>query len=169
MFMVMKEILSKCLRLKHIVKLYPIILILFALPLNAQTKEDVLAELKRQNVPHANIVLAQARLESGNFKSIQYKQTNNLFGIKKGKRYAIYRNWKQSISDYKKRISSRYKGGSYYRFLVDIRYASDSEYIRKLKKLVDLDICKLAVLFRDETVPLFIIKITAAIILYKMK
>lgn len=102
----------------------------------AQTKADVLKELHRQKVPHANIVLAQARLESGNFKSDFYRQTNNLFGLKKGKKYATYKTWRDSIKDYKLRISSRYNGGSYYKFLQRIGYASDKKYIYKVKKIV---------------------------------
>lgn len=114
------------------------ILILLFLPVMAygQTKADVLKELQRQNIPHPTIVLAQARLESGNMKSAFYKRTNNLFGLKRGRKYATYRNWKDSVKDYKKRISSRYDGGSYYKFLTRIGYAETEDYNDKLKKIV---------------------------------
>jgi uncharacterized FlgJ-related protein len=102
---------------------------------SAQTKQDVLRELHRQKVPHANIVLAQARLESGNFKSDFYRKTNNLFGLKKGKKYTIYKHWRDSIKDYKLRISSRYQGGSYYAFLTKIGYAENKDYIKLLKEI----------------------------------
>ena len=46
-----------------------------------QTIEQVRAELQRQGVPHVNIVLAQARLETGNFTSQRCKRDHNLFGI----------------------------------------------------------------------------------------
>ena len=110
-------------------------IIFFALPLTmtAQTKNEVLAELKRQRVPHAGIVLAQARLETGNFKSALCRKHHNLFGIKRGRSYAHYATWQQSVADYKKRISSRYKGGDYYAFLQRIGYAEDGKYISKLK------------------------------------
>ena len=113
-----------------------LIIILFALPLTmtAQTKNAVLAELKRQRVPHAGIVLAQARLETGNFKSALCRKHHNLFGIKRGRSYARYTTWQQSVADYKKRISSRYKGGDYYAFLRKIGYAEDGKYISKLKR-----------------------------------
>lgn len=100
----------------------------------AQTIDDVRAELKRQGVPCAEIVLAQARLETGNFKSRLCKQSRNLFGIKHGGKYARYRNWRESIADYKRRISSRYRGGCYYAFLRRIGYAADKSYINKLKR-----------------------------------
>ena len=112
-----------------------IILALFPIYAFAQTRADVLKELHRQQVPHAQIVLAQARLESGNFKSDFYKRTNNLFGLKKGKKYATYKHWRDSIKDYKERISSRYQGGSYYAFLTRIGYASDKEYLNKVKEI----------------------------------
>lgn len=113
-----------------------IILALFPIFAFAQTKQEVLKELHRQKVPHANIVLAQARLESGNFKSDFYQKTNNLFGLKKGKKYATYKHWRDSIKDYKLRISKRYQGGCYYTFLTRIGYASDKEYIYKVKQIV---------------------------------
>ena len=100
----------------------------------AQTTEQVERELQRQRVPHAEIVLAQARLETGNFTSKGCKVHHNLFGIKHGKRYAKYKRWQDSVSDYKERISSRYKGGDYYVFLRKIGYAKDSKYTYKLKQ-----------------------------------
>ena len=101
---------------------------------SAQTIEQVERELNRQHVPHAKIVLAQARLETGNFTSRRCKVDHNLFGMKRGRRYAKYRRWQDSVSDYKERISSRYNGGSYYVFLRKIGYASDPDYERKLRR-----------------------------------
>lgn len=100
----------------------------------SQTMEEVAMELHRQRIPHANIVLAQARLESGNFTSRRCKVDHNLFGIKHNGRYAKYRTWQDSIKDYKQRISSRYDGGCYYAFLKRIKYAEDKKYINKLKQ-----------------------------------
>lgn len=101
----------------------------------AQARQDVLKELHKQKVPHPTIVLAQARLESGNFKSDFYKRTNNLFGLKKGKKYASYKTWRDSVTDYKKRISSRYTKGSYYAFLQRIGYAKNKDYVKLLKEI----------------------------------
>lgn len=114
-----------------------IILSFFPIFAFAQTRADVLKELYRQKVPHPTIVLAQARLESGNFKSDFYRKTNNLFGLKKGKKYATYKHWRDSIKDYKERISSRYKSGSYYKFLTRMGYAKDKEYNKKLKEITN--------------------------------
>lgn len=111
-----------------------IIALMLSMGVNGQTIEQVRAELHRQGVPHADIVLAQARLETGNFTSRQCRVKHNLFGIKHNGKYASYRNWRESIADYKERISSRYTGGDYYAFLRRIGYAKGPKYISKLKK-----------------------------------
>lgn len=100
----------------------------------AQTTEQVRQELMRQGVPHHEIVLAQARHETGNFKSRLCRVNKNLFGIKHNGRYARYRHWRESVADYKERISRRYRGGDYYAFLRRIGYASDPDYERKLRR-----------------------------------
>lgn len=100
-------------------------------------KENVLAELEKQNIPHSRIVLAQSIHETGNYKSKLCRTHNNIFGIKAGNKYKKYNNYIDCISDYKKRISSKYKPGEdYYKFLIRIRYAEDINYIQKLKKIV---------------------------------
>ena len=99
-------------------------------------KKNVLAELYKQNIPHANIVLAQSIHETGNYKSKLCKTHNNILGLRKGNSYRRYDNYIECISDYKKLISSRYKGGDYYNFLQRIGYAEDIEYINKIKKYV---------------------------------
>lgn len=120
-------------------KRHPVMLafFLFTLCCPAQTVEQVERELARQQVPQARIVLAQGRLETGNFTSQRCKRDHNLFGIKHGKHYARYRTWQDSIKDYKKRISSRYKGGDYYAFLNKIGYATDSKYAQKVRRIAN--------------------------------
>lgn len=99
------------------------------------TKENLKKELAKQGIPHADIVFNQAMLETGNLTSKLCRNHNNLFGIRHGKPYAHYNNWIESVSDYKKRISSRYKGGDYYQFLERIKYAVAGTYVRYLKKM----------------------------------
>lgn len=99
------------------------------------TEENVKAEILRLNIPHPEIVLAQAKLESGNFTSKLTHTHNNIFGLKIGNSYRKYPNWMLCVADYKKRISNRYKGGCYYQFLTRIRYAGSSNYIKALKSM----------------------------------
>ena len=93
-------------------------------------------ELAKNNIPHANIVLAQAKLESGNFKSDLVRTHQNIFGLKKGNRYRRYSHWTECVKDYKKCISNRYDGGNYYVFLNRIGYASHPNYTGLLKDMV---------------------------------
>ena len=116
---------------------HTIIALLLAMTMQGQTREQVLHEIKRQGIPHPTIVLAQARLETGNFKSDRCRRDHNIFGIKRGKRYASYRNWQACVTDYKKRISARYKGGDYYAFLQRIGYAKDPNYNKKVRHIVN--------------------------------
>ena len=92
-------------------------------------------ELDKHNIPHKNIVMAQAKLESGNFKSSLTKTHQNIFGLKKGDDYRKYSHWSECVRDYKRYISSRYKGGDYYAFLDKIGYASNPNYTTLLKKI----------------------------------
>ena len=103
-------------------------------PSYSQTIDQVRAEIHRQGLPHPHIVLAQARLETGNFRSDRCKRDKNLFGIKHNGKYTKYSTWQASVADYKKRISARYKGGDYYQFLNRIGYAADRQYVTKLKQ-----------------------------------
>lgn len=111
-----------------------IMLLLLSAACSGQTIAEVRAEIQRQHLPHGDVVLAQARLETGNFTSRRCRVDKNIFGIKHGGRYATYRKWQDCVADYKRRISSRYTGGDYYAFLRRIGYAKDPRYIQKLKE-----------------------------------
>ena len=103
-------------------------------PLSDKT---LMNELLKHNVPHPEIVLAQAKLETANYKSKLCKSHNNLFGLKKGNSYRKYSNYQECVQDYKRLISSRLKTNeNYYKFLLRIKYAEDEQYIQKLKKIV---------------------------------
>ena len=48
----------------------------------ALTEKTLKAELVKYNIPHSNIVLAQAKLESNHFKSDLVKSHQNILGMK---------------------------------------------------------------------------------------
>ena len=108
----------------------------------AQTTETVLAELKRQNVLYPEIVLAQSVLETGWYKCKNCSMDqNNLFGLwnHKKQEYYYYTNWKESVGGYKRGIQYKWNENDYkdyYDFLKKIGYATDPQYIIKLKKIV---------------------------------
>lgn len=100
-------------------------------------------------VQHPLVVTAQAVLESGNFTSRIYIESNNLYGMKLAKSrptlaigvrngYAVYRCWQDSAVDYALWQSSYARNLSeeeYYSKLKQV-YAEDIGYIEKVKNIL---------------------------------
>ncbi len=124
-------------------KIVIIVICLLPMFVTSQTKKEVLIELEKQNILYPKIVLAQAILETGWFKCDKCSMSkNNLFGLwdNRNKRYFPYDTWQESIGGYKRGIEYKFKKKEYedyYEFLEDIGYASDPEYINKIKLIVD--------------------------------
>lgn len=102
------------------------------------------------NLDHPDIVYAQAKLESGNFKSNIFIKNNNLFGMKNptirnnlsiGKKngYAYYKNWRHSVIDYALYQSTYLNDKSRNEYLKYIKdnYAKDPNYINKLNNILN--------------------------------
>lgn len=98
------------------------------------------------SIEHVDIVLQQTILETGWFKSYNCRTRKNLFGFwnSNKKQYFAYNDWKQSVRSYERWQEKWYKGGDYYEFLEClyvtkkgrcVRYASDPNYIEKLKSI----------------------------------
>ena len=102
---------------------------------------NVMACLLYYKVKCPKIVLAQGKLESGNFKSNYFLSSNNLFGLKDNKgKYRKFKYWTQSVKLYTNVIQKRYKPPeNYFIFLWRIRYARDPRYIKKLKHILNND------------------------------
>lgn len=95
--------------------------------------------LEYYGVKHPQIVYAQAVLETGHFKSDLCLNGNNLFGLYNSKkhRYHTFDHWTESVVAYLDYVQYRYKPpNDYYKFLSDIGYAEDPNYINKLKGIV---------------------------------
>lgn len=123
--------------IRSFIKRWLILLVLmFSLSLSAQTDQQVYDELKKYDVKYPQIVLAQAKLETGNYTSTLCKKHGNLFGLKRKGGYAKFNNWKESVKAYRDWVQYKYKGGDYYVFLKKIGYASDPKYIIKVKEMV---------------------------------
>ena len=97
----------------------------------------VLEMLIRKNVKEPYIVLAQAKIETGNYTSRLCRQGNNLFGIKLKGRYAHFKSIDECIDRYLDKIQYKYREGKemYYTFLKRIRYATNPNYINTVKKV----------------------------------
>jgi flagellum-specific peptidoglycan hydrolase FlgJ len=127
---------SKTVRFFNFKRLITMLVIMFSLSLSAQTDQQVYDELVRCNIKHPKIVLAQAKLETGDYTSNLSRKHGNLFGLKGRKGYAKFNNWKESVVAYRDWVQYKYKGGDYYAFLKKIGYASDPRYIEKVKQTV---------------------------------
>lgn len=85
------------------------------------------------------IVLAQAKLESANYKSRLCKEKNNIFGLynSKAQQYYNFDHWINGIIAYKNLVEYKHREGeNYFEFLTRISYAEDSLYIYKLKSII---------------------------------
>lgn len=105
---------------------------------------DMLSEL---NVRFPHIVLAQARLETGGYRSRIFKENNNLFGMKQATvrvntaagtqhNHAYYNTWIESVYDYafyQTRYLSGAKSEEEYFYVLGQSYAEDPNYVSKLK------------------------------------
>ena len=94
--------------------------------------------LVHYNVRHPKIVLAQAKLESGNFTSNHYKKRNNFLGLydSKRKEYYKFNHWTDCIQGYKDMIEYKLRDNeNYYNFLRRIKYATSENYIRQIKQI----------------------------------
>ena len=89
-------------------------------------------------VKYPKSVLAQAKLESGNYTSYVYRTKNNFLGLynSRKKDYYEFEHWTQCIIAYKKLVEYKLKEGeNYHDFLERIGYAEDPAYIDKVKTI----------------------------------
>lgn len=114
---------------------------------NEQLLKEYIEEL---NIAFPEIVFAQAKLESGNFKGKMFLENHNLFGMKKpsirsttakGEQYghAYYDSWKESVLDYALwscRYLSHVKTKEQYLDYLANNYAEDTLYIKKLHSII---------------------------------
>ncbi len=120
----------------------------------AQSKpfsEDALIELLKDcNMKYPHIVLAQAKVESGNFKSKVFKQNHNMFGMRKARQritsaqsekntYAYYRDWMDCVYDYamyQSAVMCVASNEEEYFARLGERYAEDPNYVAVLKQVI---------------------------------
>lgn len=103
------------------------------------------------NIRFPHIIYAQARLESGNFKSEVFKTNNNLFGMKKATRrpttakgtelnHAYYETWQESVVDYafwqQKYLYDVRTEAEYLQYL-GANYAEAPNYMEALMRIIN--------------------------------
>ena len=110
------------------------------------TIPNLFAEIKRNGIRHPKIVLAQAILETGWFRSSVCRNKHNLFGLTnpRTKTYYEFNHWTGSVRAYYTKVQYRWvrKNNSakndtdYLRWLRNIGYAEDPGYIRAIIKVL---------------------------------
>lgn len=75
------------------------------------TIENLYAALKRHGIKYPKIVLAQAILETGRFRSRVCHEHNNLFGLRHSKGYYSFSNWEESVIAYRDKVQYKHQTG----------------------------------------------------------
>ena len=102
------------------------------------TIPNLYQEIIRNGIRHPKIVLAQAILETGWFRSPLCRNRHNLFGLTnpKTRKYYEFNHWTESVRAYYTKVQYKYKGGNYLLWLHKIGYAEDPRYVREVMKVV---------------------------------
>lgn len=117
---------------------------------NEFSEERLIKKIKELNFKFPYIVLAQAKLESGYFKSTIFLENNNMFGMREAKlranlskgtnrSHAYYDSWQDSLLDYALYYSTYLHKikteGEYFEYLKQ-NYAEDPSYVQRLKQII---------------------------------
>ena len=114
------------------------------------TDKELFDYIVKLNIKFPKVVLAQAKLETGNYKSNVFITKKNLFGMKlarsrpttgqgDGKGYAHYKTWKESVIDYALLQTSYYRNcrtEQEYMEQLQRTYCENSMYIQHLRELM---------------------------------
>ena len=101
------------------------------------TIPNLYKEIIRNGILYPKIVLAQAILETGWFRSSVCRNKHNLFGLinpRTGKYYE-FNHWTESVRAYYTKVQYKYKGGNYLLWLEEIGYAEDLNYVEKVVRI----------------------------------
>ena len=101
------------------------------------TIPNLYKEIIRNGILYPKIVLAQAILETGWFRSSVCLNKHNLFGLTnpRTRKYYEFNHWTESVRAYYTKVQYKYKGGNYLLWLDEIGYAGDYNYIEKVIRI----------------------------------
>ena len=104
------------------------------------TIPNLYKEIIRNGILHPKIVLAQAILETGWFRSSVCRNKHNLFGLTNPRtgKYYEFNHWTESVRAYYTKVQYKYKGGNYLLWLDEIGYAGNPNYIKTVVCLLNV-------------------------------
>jgi uncharacterized FlgJ-related protein len=111
---------------------------------------NMLKVMKEIGIVYPDIVMAQAKIETGHFTSKVFKENHNLFGMKLPKQrsttaigeqhnHAEYTSWRQSVVDYKlwqDRVLTKVKSKRAYLKYLHKNYATNKKYVTLIKQMI---------------------------------
>lgn len=102
------------------------------------TIPNLYKEIIRNGILYPKIVLAQAILETGWFRSSVCLNKHNLFGLTnpRTRKYYEFNHWTESVRAYYTKVQYKYKGGNYLLWLDEIGYAEDPRYVYEIIKIL---------------------------------
>lgn len=102
------------------------------------TIPNLYKEIIRNGILYPKIVLAQAILETGWFRSSVCRNKYNLFGLTNPRtgKYYEFNHWTESVRAYYTKVQYKYKGGNYLLWLDEIGYAEDPVYVINIVRLL---------------------------------
>ena len=104
---------------------------------NELTIENLYAALKKHGIKYPKIVLAQAILETGRFRSRVCNENNNLFGLRHSNGYYVFDHWEESVIAYKNKVQYKHRDNeNYYAFLRRIGYSTSKDYVKRVREIV---------------------------------
>lgn len=102
------------------------------------TIPNLYKEIIRNGILYPKIVLVQAILETGWFRSSVCRNKHNLFGLTNPRtgKYYEFNHWTESVRAYYTKVQYKYKGGNYLLWLDEIGYSENSNYIKTIIKVL---------------------------------
>lgn len=102
------------------------------------TIPNLYEEIRRNGIQYPKIVLAQAILETGWFRSSVCRNKHNLFGLTNPQtgKYYEFDHWTESVRAYYTKVQYKYKGGNYLLWLKEVGYAEDPGYIQAVSRIL---------------------------------
>ena len=114
--------------------------------------ENLELAMEFYEIEHADIVMSQALIETGHFKSYNCTKRHNLFGLVNSRqkrteanrnRYFVFNHWSESVKGYKDYVQYKFTDNKekwdndYYVFLQRLGYAEDPTYVNKVRNLTN--------------------------------